>query len=75
MEIAIGTKVIVIKDKFEGTEGKTGVVRELYKTRGEPTVYNVALDGVKRLLSYIDGELRSLEAKVRKRRNPVDDLV
>lgn len=70
LEIQSRVKV-VCKDEFEGM---CGVVYEAFHHRGEASSYRVALQGVEGLQSFIDGELKSLEVKTRKRPRDVSDL-
>jgi ribosomal protein L24 len=59
-------RVEITEPEFKGRAGR---VSEVFKTRGQPTVYTVRLEGVREPLSFIDGELISLEPTERRTRS------
>lgn len=67
MQLNVGDQVEIKAIDYRGVTGK--VVRVFQKSRGEPTVVALTLDGEKSPLSFLDHELRSLNTPERKRRS------
>lgn len=61
-----GSKVIVSGDP--AYNGETGIVAEVFKSRGTQTVYQVELEGRGGKLAFIDGELSPLDKPERRQR-------
>lgn len=62
-QIEEGHKVeITTEDEHNGL---AGIVRHVFRSRGEASVYSVAIEGLREPLSFIDGELVSLEPRRR----------
>ena len=61
-------KIIDAGDEIE-LVGLTGRVLEVFKSRGDPNVYRVKVPGYANILSFVDGEIESMETTTRKRRS------
>ena len=45
--------------------GQIGIVREIYRHRGEGTVFNIDIEGHRERLSFLYSEIKSLEPRRR----------
>ena len=53
---------IVASDEYAG---RVGVVRAVFKHRGDHTVYGLDIEGERHRLSFLDSEVKSLEPRRR----------
>lgn len=70
-----GIRIELVKSVEIFSKGDTGIVQEVFKSRGDPTIFNCTINGYEGRYSFYESELRSLEAKARTRRADVSDLV